>query len=211
MIQASGLKAATGIGLRGAGGHGSGGGERQAGKHGQGQDDAEGSQAKQGQAKEHVSLLCRVGSRGGHPLEIKTQERRKWYGGRALAWLASDCNSLTATKVIIAGSLQGGGCSGTITSDKYSLSSDNTGLLAGPGSVNNTDPLLGPLGSHGGPTQVHLPAADSPAVDGVLGNDAPPSDQRGVARPQGAGFDIGAVERRLEDDIWKVLLTMVVR
>jgi predicted outer membrane repeat protein len=101
---------------------------------------------------------------------------------------------LTLTNVIVANSTAGGNCGGTVAFDKYSLSSDNTCLLAGTGSHNNADPLLGPLMNHGGPTQVHLPAAESPAVDGVAGNDALLVDQRGVARPQGGGYDIGAVE-----------------
>jgi predicted outer membrane repeat protein len=54
--------------------------------------------------------------------------------------------------------------------------------------------LLGPLGFHGGPTPTHVPGPGSDAVDaGVLVN-APPTDQRGVARPQGASVDAGAVE-----------------
>jgi CSLREA domain-containing protein len=63
------------------------------------------------------------------------------------------------------------------------------------------DAQLGPLGNNGGPTQTHLPAALSkalekgysfppPAVDACEGR-----DQRGVPRPQGSGVcDLGAVE-----------------
>ena len=36
----------------------------------------------------------------------------------------------------------------------------------------------------------------SPAIDGVLGANAPMFDARRVSRPQGAGYDIGSVERR---------------
>jgi hypothetical protein len=52
------------------------------------------------------------------------------------------------------------------------------------------DPLLGPLGDHGGPTPTRVPAAGSPAV--ALGASCPPADQRGVARP--AACTAGAVE-----------------
>jgi CSLREA domain-containing protein len=62
------------------------------------------------------------------------------------------------------------------------------------------DPLLGALTYHGGPTDTHLPAAGSPAID--TGDDAacPATDQRGAARPSDgdgdtfAHCDIGAVE-----------------
>jgi CSLREA domain-containing protein len=65
----------------------------------------------------------------------------------------------------------------------------------GPGDVFTSGFLLGPLQNNGGPTETHALLAGSPAIDAV-----PPAsctvntDQRGVARPQGAGCDIGALE-----------------
>jgi CSLREA domain-containing protein len=62
------------------------------------------------------------------------------------------------------------------------------------------DPLLGPLGPHGGPTPTEVPMTGSPAIDAVppgtpvLCDGTLPTDQRGVPRPQGAACDIGAVE-----------------
>lgn len=100
--------------------------------------------------------------------------------------------SITLTNSIVANSLKGGNCSGGVTSSKNNIASDSTCVLAN--SLNNTDPKLTVLGNYGGPTQVHVPLAGSPAIDGVVGNDAPVFDQRGVARPLGAGYDIGAVE-----------------
>ena len=61
----------------------------------------------------------------------------------------------------------------------------------------NTDPLLGPLQDNGGHTHTHALLAGSPAIDqAFLGGDitTPTVDQRGIARPQGAGNDIGAFE-----------------
>jgi hypothetical protein len=49
-----------------------------------------------------------------------------------------------------------------------------------------------------------------PAIDGVVGSDAPPTDQRGILRPQGAGYDIGAVEWRPED-LLKLYLPLILR
>ena len=56
------------------------------------------------------------------------------------------------------------------------------------------DPLLGTLGNYGGFTQTIPLLVGSSAID--TGNDAicPPTDQRGVSRPQGAYCDIGAYE-----------------
>ncbi|MDX1991815.1 MAG: choice-of-anchor Q domain-containing protein [bacterium] len=55
------------------------------------------------------------------------------------------------------------------------------------------DPLLGPLADNGGGTQTFFPAANSPALNAFT-QGCPSTDQRGVARPQGAACDIGAVE-----------------
>jgi hypothetical protein len=60
-------------------------------------------------------------------------------------------------------------------------------------------PLWQPPFTLGGPTPVHLLGAGSPAIEGVTGFNAPANDQRGFARPQGDGFDIGAVERQPTD------------
>lgn len=69
---------------------------------------------------------------------------------------------------------------------------------AAAGDLRNTDPLLAPLADYGGATFTMRPLPDSPALDAGLcfADDplVPESDQRGVARPQGEGCDIGAVE-----------------
>lgn len=70
------------------------------------------------------------------------------------------------------------------------------------GNKSTTDPLLGILADNGGPTQTHLPAPNSPAVNaGSADCGSPPAtsgdvstDQRGIARPQGMVCDIGSVE-----------------
>jgi predicted outer membrane repeat protein len=64
------------------------------------------------------------------------------------------------------------------------------------------DPMLSPLENLGGPTQTMAPLAGSAAIGAganfpVLdanNNDITATDQRGVARPQGSEFDIGAYE-----------------
>jgi hypothetical protein len=64
------------------------------------------------------------------------------------------------------------------------------------GGLSNTDPLLGSLQANGGPTETMALAPGSPAIDRVPASGAgcPPTDQRGVARPQGGACDIGAFE-----------------
>ena len=109
----------------------------------------------------------------------------------------------TLTNTILAYSPAGGSCSGTITTAKFSISSDNscalTSLVNGH-NPNGLDPLLTGLGSYGGPTRVHMLKPGSPAIAGVVGNDAPAIDQRGQPRPGSDGsYDIGAVERQPGD------------
>jgi autotransporter family porin len=60
----------------------------------------------------------------------------------------------------------------------------------------NVNPNLAPLANNGGPTQTMAIASSSPALDGVpaVGASCPPTDQRGVTRPQGPACDVGAFE-----------------
>jgi len=54
--------------------------------------------------------------------------------------------------------------------------------------------LIGYAADNGGPTKTVAIVAGSPALDAADSSKCPPTDQRGVARPQGAGCDIGAFE-----------------
>ena len=87
----------------------------------------------------------------------------------------------------------------TVTSRGYNVCSDDGGgHLNGPGDQINTDPLLGPLRNHGGPTLTHVPLRGSPAIDaGDPGFTPPPDhDQRGACflRVFGGRIDVGSVE-----------------
>ena len=73
--------------------------------------------------------------------------------------------------------------------------SDLTATSDGTTPTALTDILDMTLRDNGGPTDTHNLVPGSPAIDAVLAGCPPPEeDQRGVARPQGAACDIGAVE-----------------
>jgi CSLREA domain-containing protein len=85
-------------------------------------------------------------------------------------------------------------CSGSVTSSGHNIENLNTCGLAGPGDQPSTDPKIGALQNNGGPTETYALLPGSPAIDAATSSGAPATDQRGVARPQSAGFDIGAYE-----------------
>lgn len=112
--------------------------------------------------------------------------------------------TITLKNTIVANSVAGGNCYEAtssvtpITSAGYNLSNDNTcaPYLNQAGDKNGTrfDPLLGALANNSGATKTHLPQLTSPVIDHGTYTGAPTNDQRGVLRPQGTKFDIGAVE-----------------
>ena len=59
------------------------------------------------------------------------------------------------------------------------------------------DAMIGPLAGNGGPKLTHALLPESPAIDAAADAACPATDQRGVARPQGAHCDVGAFEREL--------------
>jgi predicted outer membrane repeat protein len=99
---------------------------------------------------------------------------------------------------IIAGNTNSSQCSANtsaeLTSQGHNISSDNSCDLNGPGDMPNTNPQLGPLQNNGGPTFTMALSAGSPAINTADNAACPPTDQRGVPRPQGPACDIGAYE-----------------
>jgi CSLREA domain-containing protein len=89
-------------------------------------------------------------------------------------------------------------CGGTNTSQGNNLIGNGAGCTGFTNGVNNdlvgADPLLGALQGNGGATQTHAIAATSPARNTGNPSTCAATDQRGVARPQGAACDIGAFE-----------------
>jgi hypothetical protein len=115
---------------------------------------------------------------------------------------------VSISNTLIAGNSEGN-CYGGIGSGGFNLDDDGTCCnLTDPTDLPSTDPMLGPLQDNGGPTFTHALLPGSPAIDAIpladctYDDDGDPltpevpmtEDQRGVARPQGEGCDIGAYE-----------------
>ncbi|MBN2053642.1 hypothetical protein JW905_01890, partial [bacterium] len=67
-------------------------------------------------------------------------------------------------------------------------------LNTGEGNITGQDAQLQPLADNGGPTLTHAIQEGSPALDAGTGSGTPDTDQRGVSRPQGDAYDMGAYE-----------------
>ena len=80
-----------------------------------------------------------------------------------------------------------------IASKGHNLDGDGSCRLTASGDLPSRPPLIGPLADNGGPTDTAALLPGSPALDAAV--DCPATDQRGVARPQGAACDIGAYEQ----------------
>lgn len=133
-----------------------------------------------------------------------------YYG--VMGWADKMCSAVpTVTNSIVAGNVDGqdlylGGAYslgynliGNVSffANRFTETGDIVGTAKAP-----KDPMLGPLGFNGGPTQTHELLEGSPAID--MGNSFKiESDQRGISRPfltadwlwlPGNGSDIGAFE-----------------
>jgi hypothetical protein len=102
--------------------------------------------------------------------------------------------------VTVEGSLfSGNACVSTeasgIVSQGHNLDEGSTCPFTGTGDLTNVgNARLGPLGSDGTHPAVHMPFADSPAIDTGGATCTAAIDERFVDRPQGPACDIGAVE-----------------
>jgi hypothetical protein len=110
---------------------------------------------------------------------------------------------VTITNSIVAGNTgtSGTDCDGTPTSGGGNIESATSCGFNAAGDHQNAAAGLGPLQDSGGPAlpggahlQTLAPLRGSPAIGGGLAAVCPGTDERGIARPLGAGCDIGAFE-----------------
>ncbi len=110
----------------------------------------------------------------------------------------SVAGALATTNSLLVNTLLAGNfpsnCTGRIADAGHNLSSDASCEFTNSGSLNNTDPKLGPLANNGGPTLTMALLPGSPAIDAGDNAAAPATDQRGIPRPVGSFSDIGAYE-----------------
>jgi hypothetical protein len=88
-----------------------------------------------------------------------------------------------------------------IYSEGYNIDSENVPVsryFDQPTDQAGVNPLLGPLQNNGGQTSTHAITASSPAFNRGTCAGAPPTDQRGITRPQGTYCDIGAFELQMQ-------------
>ncbi|MFN8538481.1 MAG: choice-of-anchor Q domain-containing protein [Thermomicrobiales bacterium] len=102
---------------------------------------------------------------------------------------------------LVANSARGGNCANPFTDLGYNLADDGScSLNSANNSLSNTPAGLDPAGlrDNGGPTKTIALLPGSAALNRIptSGAECPTTDQRGIARPQGAACDIGAFESR---------------
>lgn len=122
------------------------------------------------------------------------------------------CNSngqVTLLNSVLAHGTSGDNGYGAISDAGYNLSSDASCAFSAQGSLNETDPVLGPLDDYGGATPTVPLLAGSPAIDAADPAALVTSDQRGRLRPFGAHSDIGAFESSAPYTMRGVLLGYV--
>jgi hypothetical protein len=103
---------------------------------------------------------------------------------------------VNSINTIFANPADGFNCYGQFVSLGHNLSSDIScaNALNDPTDINSTDPMIGTLRDNGGNTWTHALLAESPAVDAGMDLEFPITDQRGISRPFGSAYDIGAYE-----------------
>ncbi len=108
--------------------------------------------------------------------------------------LSKGTGTITVRNTIIANNLADDNCVGAITNGGHNIDSGTTcNFNSTNGSVSNTDPILGELTDHGGPTLTNALLEASPALNLADPAYCPTADQRFFDRRTGY-CDIGAFE-----------------
>ena len=120
--------------------------------------------------------------------------RRSTIAGNTAASVGAGIGGSPGGSVTVSDSLITDSCDGPVTSEGGNVFA--TACVAAPATTDVVGSApVSALADHGGPTDTVLPLLGNPALD-HLGGACAAADQRGVARPQGAGCDAGAVEAR---------------
>ncbi len=121
-------------------------------------------------------------------------------GGAGVTHLVSvdGGTSLSLLNTIVASSSPSLNCAVGIDAALLSLGHNlENGTSCGftkPGDLQSTNPQVAALADNGGSVETGALVAGSPAIDAGTNSGCPPTDARGVARPQGTSCDIGAYE-----------------
>ena len=109
----------------------------------------------------------------------------------------------TLRNTIVAYSPSGGNCAGAITDGGYNIDdATSCGFTEQQDSLPSTDPLLADQPAfNGGPTKTIALLKGSPAINAIPKGENGctteiKTDQRGVSRPQGSGWEMGAFEKK---------------
>jgi len=107
----------------------------------------------------------------------------------------STSGTVTVGTSIVSGN-SGSNCSAAVNDSGYNLESGTDCGFSGTGSLQSTNPLLGPLQNNGGPTQTMALQSGSPAINVIPAANCPSTDQRGVTRLSNGdtACDIGAYD-----------------
>lgn len=119
-------------------------------------------------------------------------------GGAIFNWKSNDTAGTTTALIVNAVAWDNGpnAIVGDAMTLRHSILQDGCPAGSTCSDLVAGDPKLGALQEADVVTPVLLPGADTAALDAATCTDAPAADQRGIARPQGVGCDIGAVEVR---------------
>jgi hypothetical protein len=118
-------------------------------------------------------------------------------GSTNLIWAYSG-ESFSLLNSIVASSTPSLNCGtasgGTVVSQGNNIDNGTSCGFTHPGDLQNTDPMVANLANNGGPVQTAALLKGSPAIDAANDAGCPPTDARGVSRPQGSACDIGSYE-----------------
>lgn len=144
------------------------------------------------------AILLNGGSLDLHYVTVSANQARQGNRGAGVRVVGG---TLTSRDSVIAGnfnSINGTDidCDGVLGSQGYNLLGSSLGctFAAQPTDLIGVAPLLGALADNGGLSPTHALLAGSPAIDAIPAASCVTIDQRGIARPQGGGCDIGAYE-----------------